>query len=310
MGSPSHPPDRPPSGGRPSAPVDSPVWRLRWRGRTIVLGEEPTLIGRSSQCQVQVDDPLVSRRHASLQVSGDALFLEDLRSANGVFVNGERVRRPRRLLDGDRILVGNDELIVVKAGVSSAASDQAGEFEDEPRTLDPEARSDVHDVVPDWPRASRGSYPTVSSVTTEKAEAFTMLGRLADRLISEGRPERAAHVLADILREVLDAARTGFDISEEAYEQACRYAMKLAEATLDGRWVDYQVELHLALREPLPRASIRAIEALAARGVALDLAIFQRYQDQVRELRTVAKPAERALCDLSLQFDPRAHPRS
>ena len=307
MGSPSYPPGRPPGDEPPQgadASAEPSIWSLRWKDRTIALGGAPTVLGRSSQCDVQIDDPLVSRRHASLQVSGGSLFLEDLRSANGVFVNGERVRRPRRVLDGDRILLGNEELLVVCA---SGGSEQPREplFDQEPRTLDPEARSDVHEVVSSrgrGPSPSRGSLP---GATTEKAEAFTMLGRLADRLLDGGRPERAVRVLADLLREVLDAARTGFEVNDEAFQHAREYAVKLANATSDGRWVDYLVELHLALREPLAADLVDHVQRALERGVELDVGLFTRYQTQVRELRTVAKPAERALCDLSLQIDPR-----
>lgn len=298
MGSPSQPPKQPQGGG-----VATAAWALRWRDRMIPLGDTPTVLGRSSQCHVQVEDPLVSRRHACLQVSGDELFLEDLRSANGVFVNGERVRRPKRLQDGDRILLGNEELVVVgrhdEAGLASL-----DEFPDEPRTLDPEEPSDVHEIVSSHGRPRSSGRGTSSGATTEKAEAFTMLGRLADRLLSQGQPDRAVHVLAELLREVLDAARAGFDLPDEACAQACGFAIKLVHATSDGRWLDYVIELHVALKRPVSAEVLGHVEAALSRGVEVDLALFDRYQAQVRDMRTVAKPAERELCDRVLQLHP------
>lgn len=303
MGSPSHPPGRSQGDGPPARitpPSTASSWSLRWRERSVVLGDLPTVIGRSSQCDVLIEDALVSRRHAMLQVSGEELFLEDLRSANGVFVNGERVRRPRRLLGGDRLLIGNEEFVVV-AGQDAATVPDG--FQDEPRTLDPEARSDVHDVVA--PKASAPARGAGPGATTEKAEAFTMLGKLADRLLAEGQPERAVRVMSDLLREVLDGARKGRDLPEETYVQACDYAKKLASATADGRWVDYQVELHLALKRPLSAALVEHVDSALAGGIEVDVGLFERYQAQIREIRLLAKPAERALCELSLRINPR-----
>jgi hypothetical protein len=47
-----------------------------------------TLIGRSPDCNLQLDDPTVSRRHAEIRVTDQGCWLEDLGSANGSFVNG------------------------------------------------------------------------------------------------------------------------------------------------------------------------------------------------------------------------------
>jgi uncharacterized coiled-coil DUF342 family protein len=72
--------------------------------RTLDLGAEPTLIGRSAECQVQTQDALVSRRHARIVWDG-GYWIEDLGSSNGVFVGGERVQRAP-LRPGDEVRCG------------------------------------------------------------------------------------------------------------------------------------------------------------------------------------------------------------
>jgi diguanylate cyclase (GGDEF)-like protein len=66
-----------------------------------------TVVGRALDCQIVVDLPGVSRRHASIAQVGDQEFeIEDLGSRNGTTVRGARVGRTR-LADGDRIGIGS-----------------------------------------------------------------------------------------------------------------------------------------------------------------------------------------------------------
>jgi len=61
--------------------------------RSYTIGREPVLVGREPGCVIQSNDPLVSRRHALLYVDASGmLFIEDLGSANGVFVGPNRVK--------------------------------------------------------------------------------------------------------------------------------------------------------------------------------------------------------------------------
>ncbi len=60
---------------------------------TIELQSTPVLIGRATDCQIQTQDAQVSRRHARVIFDGSAYWIEDCGSANGVFVNNERVPR-------------------------------------------------------------------------------------------------------------------------------------------------------------------------------------------------------------------------
>lgn len=83
---------------------------VTWSDRTVQLVEGENLIGRDPRCEVWVDASGVSRRHARLLVSGDVVTLEDLGSKNGTFVAGKALLSPRRLDDGDVILVGSTAL--------------------------------------------------------------------------------------------------------------------------------------------------------------------------------------------------------
>jgi hypothetical protein len=76
------------------------------KGETYPLGDELT-VGRGGGCGVVLpEDTFVSTVHARLFRRGDDLFVEDLGSRNGTFVNGEQVQAPTKLRRGDRVQFG------------------------------------------------------------------------------------------------------------------------------------------------------------------------------------------------------------
>jgi hypothetical protein len=68
------------------------------------------VLGRSKDCDIQLVDPNVSRRHAELRQEGSAYWLIDLDSTNGSQVNGHRTARAK-LESGDKITVGSTDLV-------------------------------------------------------------------------------------------------------------------------------------------------------------------------------------------------------
>ncbi len=81
-------------------------------GLAFVLGEGPTVAGRSDVADIFLGDVTVSREHARFVVDGEGLSVEDLGSTNGTYVNGERFDS-RRLQPGDEVIVGKFHLVVI-----------------------------------------------------------------------------------------------------------------------------------------------------------------------------------------------------
>jgi hypothetical protein len=69
-----------------------------------------TSIGRSKECDIQLPDPNVSRKHAEVRQEGAAYWAIDLDSTNGMEVNGRRLKRAK-LRQGDTITLGSTELV-------------------------------------------------------------------------------------------------------------------------------------------------------------------------------------------------------
>ncbi|MET9210853.1 MULTISPECIES: FHA domain-containing protein [unclassified Nocardia] len=74
-------------------------------------------IGRTSDNQIVVNDPLASRKHARLVSSGEGLVIEDLGSANGTFVNGHRQQRTV-LRERDIVTIGNIDFVVTQGALA------------------------------------------------------------------------------------------------------------------------------------------------------------------------------------------------
>ena len=82
-------------------------------GRSFPLEESRLVsVGRDDQCSIQLLDEQVSRRHLQIRFDcdEDRHYAVDMRSANGVFVNGGRLTEDRPLEEGDIILIGQSEL--------------------------------------------------------------------------------------------------------------------------------------------------------------------------------------------------------
>jgi len=72
-----------------------------------VDGLNEITIGRAPGNTIRLEQRNVSRHHARLSSQGGALVVEDLKSANGILVNGERLTAPRALHDGDQLTIGD-----------------------------------------------------------------------------------------------------------------------------------------------------------------------------------------------------------
>jgi len=70
------------------------------------------VLGRDPSAGIVIADPEVSRRHASLTLTGNKLEVEDLGSRNGTWVAGERIDDRRRVGQGDKVRVGKTVLKV------------------------------------------------------------------------------------------------------------------------------------------------------------------------------------------------------
>jgi hypothetical protein len=82
---------------------------LSWDGQRMRVDKRRVVLGRSRECDIQIEDANISRRHAELRQEGTAFWIVDLDSTNGLEVNGKKVKRAK-LDPGDTFTVGSTEV--------------------------------------------------------------------------------------------------------------------------------------------------------------------------------------------------------
>lgn len=264
---------RPVADDLPSTPAAPTPIRLSYQGREILLVPGQYLLGRSAGCHVVLDDPLVSRRHARLEVTADDTTIEDLGSINGVFVNGRRVvDGPHRLESGDLVNIGNAQFTFNTSGVGydRHASGAHG--------LNLDTLSGADPVVP----ADEPTSEPVPEISTRQVNGILMISAIAERALENGRPREAEEMLRSHLLAVLDEARARRDVDPATIDSALGAALSLAGATRRGAWFDYCIDLLSRSGHRCTDALLTRMERTAASVDRIDVEQLRRYALEVR----------------------------
>jgi len=145
--------------------------------RSIAISGERTVVGRDPEAEIAIEDEAVSWNHLEIERRGGVLMATDLDSSNGTTLNGEPLDRPRRLRDGDVLLVGGHRLEVSdpvpgRAGGTVAATQPSV-------ALNEEERSTAAALVA--PYRSEGAFAGRPDTRAELAEALHVSERTAQR---------------------------------------------------------------------------------------------------------------------------------
>jgi pSer/pThr/pTyr-binding forkhead associated (FHA) protein len=232
-------------------------YRLRYGQHDLDLTDGQFVIGRAATCQISLDDPMVSRNHAKLVVKGDRITVEDLGSRNGVRVNGEAIAGVQQLGIGDVVNIGSQDLSLMAARETATN-----------------------------PAVSRGA-------ETHRLDRFAVIGSLADKALALGRGTEAERILETLLKDVLSDVRDGHGTQSAA--QAATYAVRLAQATGKGSWVNYVVELYQRLGEPLPAAVVDDLYTVLRRVQGVEVGRLREYLAELRSRAQGLGPADRFL---------------
>jgi pSer/pThr/pTyr-binding forkhead associated (FHA) protein len=75
--------------------------------------DRPIALGRGDDLDLVLDEERVSKEHARIEMRVDRLWIEDLGSTNGTFVNGEKIACATRLAERDRVLIGTSVFVLI-----------------------------------------------------------------------------------------------------------------------------------------------------------------------------------------------------
>lgn len=261
-------------------------FRLRYLQHDLELNEGTFAVGRNASCQLSLDDPLVSRRHAIFELTSGAVTIEDLNSRNGVIVNGHRIETKINLNVGDRILIGSQELTLLAArDAQGGPSGGVGKM-----TL---PKMKVSTPSSGFPPVQIESDPEPSMV--RRADQFKLLSGVAEKALAMGKAGEAERLLASALADVIEATRAGRPLPPTLVDQAAKFSAKLATATGKGGWADYVIELYAAQKRPCPAHVIDELYNAMRKVTAVDLNRLRGYVAMLRANLPRYGPAERFL---------------
>ena len=263
-------------------------FRLRYQQHNVELNEGTYAVGRSAQCQISLDDPLVSRQHAIFEVTANGVTVQDLGSRNGVLVNGHRIEGKVQLAVGDRILIGGQELTLATANDPTSGGMGVGKM-----TL-PKMRVNTPSSgisVPGFPQVESDPEPSM----VRRADQFKLLSGVAEKALAMGKAGEAERLLASALADVIESSRAGRPLPPTLVDQAAKFSAKLATATGKGGWADYVIELYAAQKRPCPAHVIDELYNAMRKVTAVDLVRLRNYVAMLRQNLPRYGPAERFL---------------
>ncbi|MFT3766571.1 MAG: FHA domain-containing protein [Minicystis sp.] len=282
------------------------AFRLRYQAHDLELQLGEFVVGRSTECQLSLDDPLVSRRHAVLKVRRDGVSVQDLGSRNGVLVNGVKINGERELSAGDKVGIGSQEMVLHVAADAHPAANPGGEevYRRATQTLGAAYVMDLRSAVEasggaPAPAAVRPPGVALADPPTHEAsrsvQSFQLLGGVADKALAMGKAEDAERILLVLLNDVMNRARDGQTLDPSVCEPAARYAARLASATGKTSWADYAFELFRRQRRVLPAPVIDELYAGVRKVKNPELGAIRAYLETLREMASTLGPAERFL---------------
>lgn len=226
----------------------------------ILLHSGINLIGRSTSCDVRVDAPFVSRRHAKFVVAGEKLEVYDLDSHNGIFVNGLKVRNSE-IVVGDIVYLGTRKLVVAKSESEEVARDLDSQLVRAPRPVE---------VAQSLDELQQQGGKQALDASDPMLRNLAILYRISERFGRAGSSEEFHRDVLELVRE-LTQATTAVLLLADANGQLEPTAM-LREGALPH-------DDAAAISWPVARKVVAEGQALFSRDTAADASLISGLWD-------------------------------
>lgn len=280
-------------------------YRLRYQSTDLEMPIGEFLIGRSSECHLAVDDSLVSRKHAALDVRVDGVRVRDLGSRNGVQVNGTLISGTQELAHMDRITIGAQQMVFVEfqqaAPATRPTTDMVrcmacGAFEES------KAR-----VCSKCGMVLSMSHATVeiqldpnATLTTEgrSISAFALISNLAQKSLalqkySDAQQMLRPHLDAFLQKLRADAGGDHANTDVGTLSTASRFALQLCDGLDAPEWLDWVIEAHLAASVLVSSEDIEQMHSLVRKVRYKNLKSLRAYMEAMRSRSHAFSAAER-----------------
>ncbi len=259
-------------------------YRLRLLLQEIDLPFGETVLGRSAEANLTIEDPLVSRIHARIVINESGGRVEDLGSRNGVRVNGAPIRGPTRLNDGDRLRLGTQDIVFCTVeqapprqnrttGVLRLCANCRLPY---PREMvacpNCEATEQMEEqtLQGDEPNHGKGIWGT------------QLLVEALGRALAHGRTPDAERIARRATAELDAHVAAGGPVDGATLEALATHAAAMVTATGDPVWALWVLDAYRRMGRAPPLAVVRALSEVAVMYGAALRAPLGRLVDHLR----------------------------
>ncbi len=235
--------------------LDVAYFRLLWGSRNVELESGAVVLGRSDECELRTDDPLVSRQHARFEIAEDRVTIEDVGSRNGIIVNGNKITQRTALGPGDTIRIGSQSLTLLYGRTTGTLN--------------------------------------APSAPTRRLDALGVVGELSEKAVALGRFDEAERLLDGFFQQLVDGVAGGEELSEAVVAKVTDLATRLAVSTLKPQWIDRLILLYLRLHRPWPAEVVDSLYGIAQRVSGVDRTALRNYVSELQDKQL--GPADRFL---------------
>ncbi|HZU82311.1 MAG TPA: FHA domain-containing protein [Polyangiaceae bacterium] len=223
-------------------------YRLRLLLQEFDLQPGTTIIGRSPDCNLTIEDPLVSRQHARIVIDSDGAWVEDLNSRNGVRVNGVIVREPTVLRDGDRVRVGTQDLVFCRVGLVQPPphAKTTGVLRVCAKCRLPYPRESLS-----CPHCEATEQTDEGTLTGEEEHGVSwtvqLLAETLDRALALGRIADAQRIVPQATARLEEYLSSGGPIDTRALGTVAASVASMTAATCEPTWILWVLDLYRRL---------------------------------------------------------------
>ena len=158
----------------------------------VVVETDPFIVGRDEDCELKLTDKRISKRHFEIRRGGDHIWIRDLESTNGTFVNHKKIKRAELLEQGDIISIGkfkfciknekSNTTSIMEETYSMDSMDISQEFKDFD-SLEPKLRALLidRDVIP--------HFQPILKFSDMEVVGYEILGRISDECLPSNPSE-------------------------------------------------------------------------------------------------------------------------
>jgi len=222
--------------------------RLRFHLQEVDLTDDVVVVGRGSACTMTIDDPMLSREHIRIDLSGPEPTIEDLRSRNGTQLNGRPLVGQAILKDGDRIRIGTQELVFLIPGAAKRNFRTTSGL-----TLCGGCSIPYPSSSAQCPHCGAVSSEQASKSSAHEVPAsgwtFDLLCQVVDRAIEQGRLADAERMMERGVPELEEQLDANVEIEPSRVVRVAACAVSLGCALRSPRWLETGARLYGRVRE-------------------------------------------------------------